>query len=220
MTTVRLVIDTATRRSVVAVARGGELLARSERETAHRHGAALLEQIDEVLQESTCSRRDIEAIGVGIGPGSFTGLRVGLATAKTLAYLLDVPICGISSSEALARAAGDDRAVVVLPAGAHDVYLSAKGTEPMLLPQLGLADQINGRLVVAVDMAADSVPDEARRRGADAVGHLADALVTLLDERLSAGRSDDVSTLVPAYVALPRGITAPIAEVAWSPDLR
>ena len=90
----------------------------------------------------------------------------------------------------------------------------------MLVPQLGLADQIDGRLVVAVDMAADSVPDEARRRGADAVGHLADALVTLLDERLGAGRSDDVSTLVPAYVALPRGISAPIAEVAWSPDLR
>src|SRR3954465_11188219 len=106
MTAFRLVIDTATRRSVVAVADGSRLLARSERETAHRHGAALLEQIDDVLEQAHAGQRDISAIGIGTGPGSFTGLRVGMATAKTIAYLLGIPICGLSSAAALARAAG------------------------------------------------------------------------------------------------------------------
>jgi tRNA threonylcarbamoyl adenosine modification protein YeaZ len=220
MTEVRLVIDTATRRSVVAVANGSELLARSERETGHRHGAALLEQIDDVLEQAKAGQRDISAIGVGTGPGSFTGLRVGMATAKTVAYLLDVPICGLSSSDALARAAGENTAAVVMPAGAHDVYLSAAGDEPMLVPQLGLAERLGERVVVAVDMPADSLPQEAVKRGAAAVAHLADALVELLDERLSEGSADDVETLVPAYVALPRGISAPIADAEWSPDLR
>jgi tRNA threonylcarbamoyl adenosine modification protein YeaZ len=220
MSALRLVIDTATRRSVVAVARGGELSARSERETAHRHGAALLEQIDDVLARARADRREIEAIAIGVGPGSFTGLRVGMATAKTLAYLLDVPIVGLSSSQALARAAGVEDASVVLPAGAHDVYVAAAGAEPVLVPQQDLTELIADRAVVAVDIAVDSVSSEARQRGADAVAGLADALVALLDEHLRSGHTDDIATLVPAYVALPRGITAPIAEVAWSPDLR
>jgi tRNA threonylcarbamoyl adenosine modification protein YeaZ len=220
MTDIRLVIDTATRRSVVALADGDQVLARSERETAHRHGAALLEQIDDVLGQAHAVQRDISAVGVGTGPGSFTGLRVGMATAKTLAYLRDIPIVGISSTEALARAAGETEAAVVLPAGAHDVYLSSAGDQPLLVPQLGLAERLAERTVVAVDMPAESLDDEARARGTNAVGQLARALVTLLDERLSAGEVDDVETLVPAYVALPRGISAPVAEVEWSPDLR
>src|SRR5262245_8869310 len=173
MTEVRLVIDTATRRSVVALAHGSRLLASSERETAHRHGAALLEQIDDVLEQAHAGQRDISAIGVGTGPGSFTGLRVGMATAKTVAYLLDIPICGISSATALARAAGEQSSVVVLPAGAHDVYLSAAGDQPLLVPQLGLADRLGKRAVVAVDMPADSVTEEAETRGAAAVANLA-----------------------------------------------
>jgi hypothetical protein len=88
------------------------------------------------------------------------------------------------------------------------------------VPQLGLAERLGERVVVAVDMPADSLPQEAEKRGAAAVAHLADALVELLDERLSEGSADDVETLVPAYVALPRGISAPIADAEWSPDLR
>jgi tRNA threonylcarbamoyl adenosine modification protein YeaZ len=220
MTAVRLVIDTATRRSVVALADRGEVIARSERETGHRHGAALLEQIDDVLEQANAAQRDITAIGVGTGPGSFTGLRVGMATAKTVAYLLDIPICGLSSATALARACGEDSAAVVLPAGAHDVYLTAAGDEPLLVPHQGLAERLGDRVVVAVDMPAESLPEVAETRGAAAVANLAGALVTLLDERLSAGGADDVNTLVPVYVALPRGISAPIADAEWSPDLR
>src|SRR3954469_7584431 len=98
----RLVIDTATRQSTVAIGEGRQLLAESSHESRHHHGAVLLEQIDEVLVAAGVSRSDLAAIGVGIGPGSFTGLRVGLATAKTLAYLQDVPICGLNSGDALA----------------------------------------------------------------------------------------------------------------------
>jgi tRNA threonylcarbamoyladenosine biosynthesis protein TsaB len=219
----RLVIDTATRRSVVALGRGSEVIATSERESPHRHGQTLLEQIDEALENAGAGRREIDAIGVGIGPGSFTGLRVGLATAKTLAYLLDAALCGITTSDALARAAdaGAASAAIVLPAGAHDVYLAVPGSATRLVPPgADLAAELREHLPIAVDMAAGSVSEEARERGAAAVRGLPAALLAILDERLVAGRLDAPEDLVPAYVALPRGISAPIAETAWSPDLR
>ena len=118
-----LAVDTATRASVV-VAGLDQPLAVSRREVQHRHGSHVLEQIDEVLAEAGLMLDDVAGLAVGTGPGSFTGLRVGLATVKTIAYTRALPLVGVMSSDAL-RLAGDlDAAAVVLPAGAHDHYLS------------------------------------------------------------------------------------------------
>ena len=104
-----LVIDTATRTSVVALGRL-EPMASSLRAVRHRHGSFLLEQVDEVLAAAGASLADVSAIAVGTGPGSFTGLRVGLATAKTIAYAVGLPLVGLRSSDALRRAAVDSAA--------------------------------------------------------------------------------------------------------------
>jgi tRNA threonylcarbamoyladenosine biosynthesis protein TsaB len=227
-----LVIDTATRQSTVALGDGRVLLAQSLRTSEHRHGSLLLDQIAELFDRAGVERRAIAAIGVGTGPGSFTGLRVGLATAKTLAYALGVPIVGISTGAALARAVaqadgggGDpERFAVILPAGARDHYLALPGEEPRLLgPGTDLGSAAAGRLPVAVDL-----PDaEAAGLGADAVARgvqglqdLGLAMLALLDERLAAGPPDDLGALVPAYVALPRGISRAVEEMAWLPDPR
>ena len=74
-----LAVDTSTRASIVVV--GGEAVqAQSRREVQHRHGSHVLEQIDEVLAAAGASLAEVTALAVGTGPGSFTGLRVGLAT--------------------------------------------------------------------------------------------------------------------------------------------
>lgn len=226
----RLVIDTATRQSTVALGDGRVPVAQSTRTSEHRHGSMLLEQIHEVLDEAGAQRRDIEAIGVGTGPGSFTGLRVGLATAKTLAYALGSPIVGIPTADAIARAVAEadgriDPAAfaVVLPAGARDHYLAVPGEGPLLIPpgvDLAAAVTQGERQPIAVDLPGSGLGVDAAERGAQGLRGLGSAMLAILDERLAAGTTDDVAALVPAYVALPRGISPAVEGMAWSPDLR
>jgi tRNA threonylcarbamoyl adenosine modification protein YeaZ len=220
-----LVLDTATRTPVVALANDdGTLIAERRWASHHRHGEELLKQVDELLAETARSRNAISAVVVGTGPGSFTGLRIGLATAKTIAYALDIPICGISSTLALAAAAanGDGEVVVTLPAGASDRYvhtIKIANGQPAekKAPQL-VADSKIGNDDVAIDL--ESAPAGASQRGQSALAGLAGSLARLGASRLASGKSDDVAQLVPAYVALPRGIAKATAEMEWSPDLR
>ena len=214
-----LAVDTATRASVV-VAGLDQPLAVSRREVQHRHGSHVLEQIDEVLAEAGLMLDDVAGLAVGTGPGSFTGLRVGLATVKTIAYTRALPLVGVMSSDAL-RLAGDlDAAAVVLPAGAHDHYLAWAGVDPQLVAPGELLAAISDEPALAVDMTADVLGEEAAARGVAAVEGMAGALLSLARARLAAGEVDDVAELTPAYVALPRGVKRAAEDLGWSPDLR
>jgi tRNA threonylcarbamoyladenosine biosynthesis protein TsaB len=225
-----LVLDTATRTPVAALATSeGAVVAARSWQSRHRHGEELLQRIDEVLAEAGTARAALAGVVVGTGPGSFTGLRIGLATAKTIAYSLGVPMCGVSSTEALALAAlatepDLDELVVTLPAGASDRYehrfrIDARRPIEIEPPQLVAEPPSAALPTAAVDIETD-VPEDALARGRQAVGGLAQALATLGAARLAAGGAEDVAQLVPAYVALPRGIARAVAEMEWSPDLR
>jgi len=224
----RLVIDTATRQSTVALGDGPQLVAESRRASEHRHGAMVLEQIEEVLARAGIAAIEIGAIGVGTGPGSFTGLRVGLATAKTLAWGLGCALVGILTAESLRQAAqaalgpeGDANLTVVLPAGARDHYVATPGHDPVLRPPgSDLENELGGGDAISVDLGVDVLGAAATARGEQALAGLAGAMLRILDERLAAGAGDDVSGLVPAYVALPRGIGPTEEGMTWSPDLR
>lgn len=97
-----LAIDTADRTAGVALAVEGAVVAEHVEGSAARHSARLFDLIDGVLAGAGATRSDLCAVGVTRGPGSFTGLRVGIATAKGLAYALGIPVVGVSSLEALA----------------------------------------------------------------------------------------------------------------------
>lgn len=212
-----LAIDTAT--SAVVVAAGsstGEVVAETSWPAAHRHGEQLLPSVERLLGEAGIARDDVRGIVVGTGPGAFTGLRVGLATAKALAHGLGCPIAGVPTSEALIAAAGGAGPVVLLlPAGPSDRVLARAGTPARLLPGGEEPDLGADELLVAVDLDGRA-PDDALARGARARERLARELFRLGAARLQAG-GDDLATLVPEYVTLPRGVAAPVAEeVAWS----
>ena len=96
-----LAIETATRAASVAVISGEKILAESLRESPQTFSETLMPQVEEVIKISGAFEK-IDAIAVSIGPGSFTGLRIGLATAKALAYAWRVKIIGVPTLQALA----------------------------------------------------------------------------------------------------------------------
>ena len=226
-----LAIDTATSRAVLAIGEvaDGTLVAVEAWPGGHAHAEAILPRLSALLSASDVVLADIVGVAVGIGPGAFTGLRVGLATAKTLAHGLRRPIVGLGTAEALAAAAGlQRRATVILPAGPRDRYVvtpldgcvGARLLAPSAFEAWLAEASPETATLVAVDLDDASIPDEAHQRGAAALDALGPALLGLGAAALAAGRSDDVAALVPAYVTLPRGVPASAGGAAWSPDLR
>src|ERR1051325_4718889 len=100
-----LAFDTATPAVTVALHDGERVVASQTFVDARRHGELLAPAITAVLDEAWVPRQDVTAIAVGVGPGPFTGLRVGLVTARTLAFALDLPVYGVCSLGVLASAA-------------------------------------------------------------------------------------------------------------------
>ena len=236
-----LAIDCATTQVVVATGSpAGRIEGLTTWPAGHRHGETLLPTIGRVLGEGNIRRSRLTGIVVGTGPGAFTGLRVGLATAKGLAHGLGLPIVGISTGEALlaaaaaaasaapateAATAGDDRQatartlVLLLPAGPSDRIVVRHGSPPELLVAGTEPELAAGETLVAIDLDGRAEAG-ALERGQAARAGLGEALIRLGAARLAAGDADDLAGLVPEYVTLPRGVRAEVGEVSWSRDLR
>ena len=238
-----LAIDTATSHAVVGVgeADGTPIDVRAW-EVGHGHSAELLPALESILRDNATPLESIGATVVGLGPGSFTGLRVGLATGKVLAYALGRPIVGVETSLALALADQRGRGTadstgrrpqsdvaVLLPAGPNGAYCSlvsnaadmhGSGAAARVVTRGDVREAVGNAEVIAVDLPDDVAGQEATARGRAAVQRLGVALLDVGARRVRAGDVDDVVTLVPAYVTLPRGVREAVAEMQWSPALR
>lgn len=215
-------IDTATTRVIVATGSpGGDVDGVTTWTAGYRHGETLLPAIERFLGEQNIRRSRLTAIVVGTGPGAFTGLRVGIATAKGLAHGLGLPIVGVSTAEGLLAGAaeGEGDPVLLLPAGPADRILVRRGARPELLPGGREPSLAPGERLVAVDLDGRAASD-ALERGERARDGLGAALIRIGAERLRSGAVDDLAELVPEYVTLPRGVTSETGEVAWSRDPR
>lgn len=216
-----LALDTATSRIVVAAgALDGTPLGVTTWAAGRTHGAQLLPAIGRLTGEANLRRSRIRGVIVGTGPGAFTGLRVGIATAKALAHELQVPIAGLSSAVALLEAAGAGPAgVLLLPAGPNDRTIVRSGGPAALVPGGTEPDLRGGDVVVALDLEGRADPDDLAR-GERARAGFAAALLRLGAAKLAGGTGDDLARLVPDYVSLPRGVARETGEVAWSRDPR
>jgi tRNA threonylcarbamoyladenosine biosynthesis protein TsaB len=233
MKTHLLAYDTATPTARVAVlSTQGECVAMRER-TAARHSANLLALCDEVLQKAGTRVGDLAAIACGAGPGSFTGLRVGLAVAKGLALPTGLPLVTVSSLDALAHdlAARAPEARLLLPcldAGKSEVYARLYAVTESAPRALGEVDWVlspaelaplvkaaaDGQIVCTGGTGVDRYLDVfLAALGKEAVlpsapGPSAMAVGRLALDRLRQGQIDDIETAVPRY-GRPPDITRP-----------
>lgn len=151
--TVLLAFDTATELVSVALHDGTSVVAERSTTQSMKHGEYLAPLIDEVMRDAGVVRQDLTAIAVGVGPGPFTGLRVGIVTARTLAMVLDIPVYGVCSLDVLAAEAVGTGAVtsdflVATDARRKEVYLASYTAD---------GTRIDGPVVVRpADVATDA----------------------------------------------------------------
>lgn len=118
-----LSLETATRIGSVALTRGPRLLSLRAGEAQTSHSTTLLQHVEEVLDEAGATLPEVELFAAANGPGSFTGLRIGIATVKAFAATLNRPCVGISTLSAIAHAAGPSPATLaMIPAGRGEVF--------------------------------------------------------------------------------------------------
>jgi len=122
-----LAFDTATGVATTALVRDGDVL-------GERAGRAIgvVADADELIREAGLAAGDLDLLAVGVGPGSFTGVRIGLAAARGLGLALDLPVAGVSTLDALA--AGAPGAVPVIDARRGEVFTLASGSVRCVAP--------------------------------------------------------------------------------------
>ena len=97
-----LSVETATRTCSVALHRKGTLLGLQEVHLEKSHSSLLHVMIDSLLEHAEVARNELEGIAISMGPGSYTGLRIGASAAKGLCYALDIPLVGVDTLQAMA----------------------------------------------------------------------------------------------------------------------
>jgi len=221
-----LCLDTSTPTARVALFDGaGQALAGAEA-TAERHSQHVLKLVDDVLRSAGARPEMLAGIACGAGPGSFTGLRVGLAVAKGLALATGAPLLLVSSLQALAldiarRAPPGTRFVVpCIDAGKGEVYAFAcafdasavaAGGEPWRLTPEALASRVAelpGAIVAGNGADRHAAALGPRLTLISVEGPSALSIGALALPRLARGESDDLEKSVPAY-GRPPDITKP-----------
>lgn len=119
-----LAFDTSCACAKVAITKDGKLLGEAYENDMRTHSVKLMPMIDECMKNAGLTPCDIDLIGVVTGPGSFTGLRIGVATAKSVAFAKNIPVVGINTLDFLAEASFEYDAVVcpIIDARNENVY--------------------------------------------------------------------------------------------------
>jgi len=119
-----LALDTSTEYCSVALWRDGAVTERCEL-VGQRHSEVLMAMVDALLKDSVSGIKDVDGIAFGMGPGSFTGVRIACGATQGLALGADLPVVGVCTLEALAEASGKSRVLAALDARMSELYLAA-----------------------------------------------------------------------------------------------
>ena len=154
-----LALESSAKSASVAICEDDKLICQYWQNSGLTHSRTLLKMCEGVLQDSGITMQDIDVVAVSKGPGSFTGIRIGVAAAKGLAWTDDKPLCGVSSLEAMAWPLADRENFVICPvmdARLKQVY-NAK-----FLAQQGSLQRICDDRAVALDVLAEEISADGR----------------------------------------------------------
>ncbi len=217
-----LAIDTATRVISLSLHNGDRIIAEASWETANHHTVELAPAVDEMMKRARLTTSDLKAIAVALGPGSFTGLRIGLGLAKGLATALNIPLLGIPTLEILAAAQPgfDGELIVVLQAGRGRICAQSydwqgkiwrPAADPAIVSWQDLLSSLNDGVPALLSGEVTSDAEQQIIKANDAgkaitlapaadrlrrAAYLADRAWT----RFRSGDTDDPYTLVPIYL--------------------
>jgi tRNA threonylcarbamoyladenosine biosynthesis protein TsaB len=172
-----LSIETSTSICSVAIHERGELRAVSEIKEPGAHAEKLLDLVDAAMKQAELRMSDLEAVAVSQGPGSYTGLRIGVSTAKGIAYGLEIPLIGINTLQAMAASQlvnQGEFVVAVLDARRKEVYTQTFGDslqeitsiEALVLEEGVFASVLEKGKVYFVGDGADKVKEEIQHSNA------------------------------------------------------
>ena len=211
-----LSIETSTSICSVAIHEQGELLALAEIKEPGAHAEKLLLLVDELFEKAGLSFADLDAVAVSQGPGSYTGLRIGVSTAKGISYALEIPLIGINTLQAMAASqsvAPGDYVVAVLDARRKEVYTQTFGDslqeispiEAVVLEE-GVFDSIleKGRIYFVGD-GVEKVKEEIKHGNALfitdwAISLSAKNMGALASEKHARQEWEDLAYFVPNYL--------------------
>ena len=211
-----LSIETSTSICSVAIHEQGELLALAEIKEPGAHAEKLVLLVDEVFEKAGLNFTDLDAVAVSQGPGSYTGLRIGVSTAKGIAYAMEIPLIGINTLQAMAasqRVAPGDYVVAVLDARRKEVYTQTFGDsrqelspiEAVVLEEGVFASILEKGRVYFVGDGVDKVKEEVQNANALFIADWAISLSAknmgeLAFEKYARQEWEDLAYFVPNYL--------------------
>lgn len=210
-----LALDTTTSAGSCALVRDHRLVGETPSDRSRPQAARLPGELAALLERTGVALQDIDAFAVGIGPGSFTGLRVGIATMQGLAVAAAKPLFGASALDALARRAGAPRTATWVDAWRGEVYgaLYEDGREvepPIVAHPEALLRRLAGRPTlftgggaVAHDAVIRAVVGDDARFADPVAPLLAGAMGEIAAEAFQAGQRPSPDAIRPLYVRRP-----------------
>ena len=217
-----LCIETGTDICSVGVARDGELVSLRESDEGRDHAKKVGVFVDELLRETGISPDELDAVAVGMGPGSYTGLRIGVSFAKGLCYGLGIPLVAVGSLDSMAAVAIEDNDAGILDvdnwenavlcpmvdARRMEVYtrlFDAKGNAlsdvtAEVVTEQTFADVRRERQLVMFGNGAAKCREVLHDATYINITPSARGLARLAEQRLSAGQTEDIAYFEPFYL--------------------
>lgn len=208
-------IETSGHAGGIALCVGAVCLGEAQLEEApRRHAQTLVAQIGALIRGADCRTRDLDAVAVSIGPGSFTGLRVGVVCAKTLAYATGCRLAAVDTLRAIAANSPAEvtRVHVLADALRGDAYAATyeqvdgawtERQSPVIAASASwLSERTSGDVISGPGLTvfAEHVPPTCRQLPAECWTPRALVVAQLGLEQLARGRTADCATLVPFYL--------------------
>ena len=216
-----LAFETSAKAGSVALWQDGKLLAESYQNTGLTHSQTLLSMAQSMIASCGLTPQDVEAAAVAAGPGSFTGVRIGVAAAKGFAWGLEIPCCGVSTLEAMAESLGVYQGFVVpvMDARRNQVYnavfraekgILTRVTEDRAISLEELGQELQGE-TAPIFLVGDGAPLTYRTLtnlenlvlpAEHRMHQRASGVAKVAERMLQNGENCDANTLSPNYLRL------------------